>query len=759
MLDRLLAAIRLSGLRSHQRLPADIRTIITDMVTGSWPERPSATRCLQNGANHPALTPPATGASPFMKLPAELRRMILAESLPARDEVFDPLCDDKEADVKKKARLGDASRKIDKNAHTTPNLMTICRQLCAEMTEVVYNERTFLIHVHEGLNAGGVEILNAGRQPLQYQDCTADDRFTKFKRGEEYGFQRMKKLIIQIFPTSETGDRHVAINTHFMNLALCRHLERPNDEKERITTIKIEFAKRDASSAAELTSRAAILRHEKPWKDVSGPRCSSIHNVSDTELALRPFAILTRCHSASIELPSYLADDKHLTAFVNNLEQSMTSKTGTLMPDDHLEHNIERLREEMEYHIRFVLHGKDTSEFVPKLTDKEVAEEADSEDEYVDSGSDLDDWVVGPSGELSAKTRSKKKKHGRSPASSTITGPLAKKTKASGVVPGKAPGMKFEQGEIAELVRGHIKEAGVNMIPEEFELLVREQVAMYYGGMPDLSTNNKLKGTPAHSQLEYRASAAHESVTGKSERLKAKRARAKATANSPATYTPTADYEDDAEMEVAKQLSSGAITRAQANGLLRVQTDEVNSRQQAGVANPGERRGTGQSLRLAALELARTSALLPPLEDMGVDIDYGTPGAFSTNNRASTAPPPTIPGPTSWLGSADSFSIRRPSNPLYTPAMPNSPPQSMSMPDAPSTLGGHPSAVFPRPSTVAGAFVNAAYMPRALVQNEDSGIGMLASDDGKTEDPFNQQAKTEADAEKDKMEMDDFFHL
>lgn len=169
------------------------------------------------------MTPQASGTSPFMALSAELRRQIFAGSLTDRMVAIRPMCDGKKGVTKPKAKGRD--RKFDKKAHNIPDLMAICRKICEEITEVLYEERTFVIHVHEGLKTGGVEILNAGRQPLQYQDSTEDKRFRKFGHGEEFGFRRMKRIVIQIHPTTDDQHRHLALNTHFMNLALCRLLE------------------------------------------------------------------------------------------------------------------------------------------------------------------------------------------------------------------------------------------------------------------------------------------------------------------------------------------------------------------------------------------------------------------------------------------------------------------------------------------------------------------------------------------------------
>lgn len=323
----------------------------------------------------------------MMQLPSELRRQIFWENFADRDTTFHPSCG--LTNLAFEAKRKDPLRKIDKRAHNIPNLMTINRTICEEMTEVVYEERTFVIHVHEGLKTGGVEILNVGRQPLQYQDCTEDKRFSKFEDGKDFGLQSMRKIIIQILPTTEDQDRHLALNTHFMNLALCRLLERPGDEKRRITSISIEFAAREAS-AIDVTSRTAIFRHEKPWVDLNGPKQSSVHNVSDIELALRPFGMLTACHSASVKLPPYLDSDPALTEFVANLVNSMQSKTGTLRANDVLERHVETLRPELEEHVRALYYGNGIRQYVAKLTDKDMFDEGGEVDTDIRSDNEYD---------------------------------------------------------------------------------------------------------------------------------------------------------------------------------------------------------------------------------------------------------------------------------------------------------------------------------------------------------------------------------
>ena len=126
-----------------------------------------------------ASVPPRNGASPFMNLPTELRRAIFAETLPACHFAHHPKCDDDEAaSQKEKKKKGKGPPR-----NATFDLMILSKKICGEITEVMYEERFFVIHVHEGLRKGGIEFLQAGRQPLQYQDCIYDTRIQEVLQG------------------------------------------------------------------------------------------------------------------------------------------------------------------------------------------------------------------------------------------------------------------------------------------------------------------------------------------------------------------------------------------------------------------------------------------------------------------------------------------------------------------------------------------------------------------------------------------------
>ena len=264
-------------------------------------------RIFSNAAK--AFTPPADGSCPFIdKLPTEVRREILVKwlgSLPSRNRTIDPLCDE---EIRQFPHL----RQTD---NALVNLMLISKKIRDEVAEVVYEERTFAIHVHPGLRNAGIEFLHVGRQPLQYLDHIGDGRFTKFRTGEMFGFCRLKRIEIHIFP-DDGAYQHSAINTYFMHIALVRLLTRNNEEaKHRITSIRIVFPPSLKPTGFD------------SWWDTAKdrPRETSIHGISDVELVLRPFALLTHVHRVHVQLPEPV--DRHVRTdrFVQSLVRCMTA--------------------------------------------------------------------------------------------------------------------------------------------------------------------------------------------------------------------------------------------------------------------------------------------------------------------------------------------------------------------------------------------------------------------------------------------------
>ncbi|KAI7241434.1 hypothetical protein KC330_g592 [Hortaea werneckii] len=378
--------------------------------------------------NHPAETPPSDGKCPFMTLPAELRRAIFAESLPARNVTIPVRCEDDEH--KKKNSRDDHRLSGGNRAHSTTttttissssssssspsssfsptptpspgqrgtrprtlDLLTLNRALCAELTELLYTEREFAVHVHEGLHSGGIEFLNSGRQPLQYYGYDDDDeddggcgvgdeggrgrggkakggggrvkdpRFAgKFHSGAPFGLDRVKKVKVVVLPPppppprgrkgrerKEDG-RMVSMNTYYMNLALVRLLERaegPGKGREnRITRVRVEVADRregkpededdeeDNPNPNPKSSSSSSFNSSWWWDPHrSRPRETTFHGISNLQLVLLPFSRL-RAHHVEILLPpscaAQLASDPATGAFLRHLEGKITGSSSSL---------------------------------------------------------------------------------------------------------------------------------------------------------------------------------------------------------------------------------------------------------------------------------------------------------------------------------------------------------------------------------------------------------------------------------------------
>lgn len=338
----------------------------------------NATTSATRRVRHPALDPPRDGSSPFIDSPAEVRRAIFVGSMPAKDALVLPRCGDA-ADSRPKAKV---TKRHDPQHNRTSDLMVLNKKICREIATIVYEERKFGIHVHEGIKKGGIEFLDVGRQPLQYQDSIADARFTKFKHGEAFGFDRIKNIKITIYP-SEDGERLVSLNTFYMSLALARLLERSDgdEQQNRITSLTIDFASGVDGNAEGKNGRRAIMDAESYWWDANRgvPRATSVHGTSNVAFVLLPLSRL-KSHNVKIDLPAKVRSHAGTMQFVARLEKTMTdNKTTDLMDDDFL-HHLESAREAYEKHILHTRYGKRDRFDVPKLSEGELQE--DTEDGY-----------------------------------------------------------------------------------------------------------------------------------------------------------------------------------------------------------------------------------------------------------------------------------------------------------------------------------------------------------------------------------------
>ncbi|KAK6438614.1 hypothetical protein LTR95_005186 [Oleoguttula sp. CCFEE 5521] len=353
-------------------LPIELRVEITLFLLDALVVRRRPRYTVPDaGDNKNPRIPPASGACPFMKLPTEIRRAIFADSLPGRDIVIAPTCGPADTDDE----AGESKRRRNRTA----DLMRICKGVKEEVTETVYEERTFAIHVHEGFLDGGIEFVNSGRQPLQYAtDRNLDARFsTKIHDCNEFGFSRLKRINVAIFPGD--GSKHLAINTYFMNYALAEILSKDRGVQKRITRLQIHIREHLPPRIPKHRG-AAIARGSTYWWDAEKgkPRETSIHGLSNVQLVLLPFARLTNVHNVDIVLPQQLYNHAPTRGFAERLESSMTSPGGQFpdLMDDCIEYQIQSARDALEEYVYDLLHGGHGAPGkVAPLTDLELEEE------------------------------------------------------------------------------------------------------------------------------------------------------------------------------------------------------------------------------------------------------------------------------------------------------------------------------------------------------------------------------------------------
>lgn len=206
-------------------LPQEIRDQIVGHASPSISpsplfQLPSMVQTISFGpSRNPAIPPADRSKSPIKALPDELIRQIFAESLPAKGATIKCLC----GDAMPKAE----DRKPKRNR--TSDLMTVCKRFKEIVKLAVYQERFFELHVHQG-GTGGVELLDAGNQPLAYMESGSDDRFAKFTTADEYGFQHLKKIKISV---SFLAWR-LCFRLSLFDMTLMMNIDLPNNRQQAI---------------------------------------------------------------------------------------------------------------------------------------------------------------------------------------------------------------------------------------------------------------------------------------------------------------------------------------------------------------------------------------------------------------------------------------------------------------------------------------------------------------------------------------------
>lgn len=320
-------------------LPIEVRDQIRQYL-GVAPRqirRLRVSRVSSNMSTDPSIAP-RNGSCPLLKLSVEERRHILQEFLPSKDRIIQP------------PNEGNPESR-------TCDLLLLNKQLCSELSTVLYEERTFAINVYEGLFTGGVEFLNSGLQRLQYKNAFTSNVFKRFEKEQQlFGFQRLKRLHIVIHPSKDElskANRHDPLLTYFM-LCTMLGLLKKKDGASELNYLKIVFAENDAADAMFTSGRNAIMRASQYWwnPDVESPRETSIHGVSNVELILSAFECLNKVHKVDVELPKAMKFHDKTIKSVNRLAERLDPKRDMMDTCEHdLGHKLEVAREALDEFI------------------------------------------------------------------------------------------------------------------------------------------------------------------------------------------------------------------------------------------------------------------------------------------------------------------------------------------------------------------------------------------------------------------------
>jgi hypothetical protein len=363
---------------------ADI--ILAEIGEVEWFEVPGTRRPrrLPVQYNNIASIPPADGTCHLDKLPAELLKAIFSASLPPRAQIIEPRCGGARTESLEKREL---------RPNRVADLMVLNKKLCEQVAEVLYEERTYNIHVHQGQMNAGIEFLHVGRQPLQYQADVKDGRFAKFSPGELFGFSRLKKMEISIYP----GDgkcRHTAINTYYMLLALVNLLSNREDNPgTRITSLDIRFVATHSQPHNVMQGRSTIMTAESPWWDAynNKPRETSFHGISDIQLMLQPFARLFGVHNVDIIAPAKVAGHQPTVEFVRALKRCMQGRSqSATFNHTSLNAQLEGMRAVHEDYMLRVLYGGAMVEDDKLFDVRDEGDDNDDKDEDDDAGDGRD---------------------------------------------------------------------------------------------------------------------------------------------------------------------------------------------------------------------------------------------------------------------------------------------------------------------------------------------------------------------------------
>lgn len=369
-----------------ERLPNEIVDRIAGYITA--PEVTATTSMITVATMNPSV-PPADGSSPLLGLPRELRRAIFAYVLPPKNKIVEPY--DKltkpqaasdaapiapvapaapvphAAHGAQPARRRPTKKKL-VNAEAEPTLavgdaLVLCKSIAAEILVALYEERTFALNVYDGIRDGGIEFLNSGRQRLQYREHFTFVRFKRFEGPDDpFGFSRIKRLLIRVYPATEAGkqhksSRHDAVHTNFMLRALVNLLQQNGSG---LNQLHIRFVEPQNTSW-----------RPHPWQNTSNfsVRSSSIHGISTVEVILRGLLELRQVQTAVCELPPGLYRDTALAAFVDRLQGVITCKLHPSTIDDEITRMVEGARDMLDNWIHLTMFSTKASRAMTGLTE------------------------------------------------------------------------------------------------------------------------------------------------------------------------------------------------------------------------------------------------------------------------------------------------------------------------------------------------------------------------------------------------------
>ncbi|KAI4731146.1 hypothetical protein E4T49_00834 [Aureobasidium sp. EXF-10728] len=411
------------------RLPNEIRQEVANYAAISWA---TMAKPMNIDASRDPSIPPADGSSPFLGLPCELRRSIFAYILPRKNKVIEPR---HQTNVQSEtaaavavapvapvvpvvpvapaapaalstyqsrigARLAAIKRKRSKakeakkkSVPTVGDVLILCKQIAAEVLITLYEERTFAVNVYEGTSDGGIEFLDSGRQRLQYREHFTQLSFKRFEGPEDpFGFSRIKRLLIRVYPATEAASRHEnsrhdALHTHFMIRALVNLLK--HDGKFGLNRLQVRFVE-----------PRSILWRPHPWQNTSdfSLRSSFIHGIPAVEVILRGLFELRQVHTAVCELPSSLYRAQALSDFVDRLQNTMAGKLPPSTMDDEIAAKIEGARDMLDDWIHTTMFGTDASKAMPTALEDFDFDDVQEVDNF-DSCTDEDNFseLRGPS--------------------------------------------------------------------------------------------------------------------------------------------------------------------------------------------------------------------------------------------------------------------------------------------------------------------------------------------------------------------------